>query len=548
MIAGTDTTFRPEPELLQLFPAIELSGRHALVAAVSGGSDSLALLFLTKTWLEAAAPGVRLVAVTVDHGLRPESAAEARDVAALCARHGIAHRTMRWQGAKPASAIQASARVARYRLLAEAAAAAGTDIVLAGHTVDDQAETVAMRGARGEGRGLAGMAPATLFEGRTWIVRPLIAARREALRNFLRQNGIGWAEDPSNVDRKYERARVRSAREQMAATSQSSLSPSLRGEEQSHMDGRPPLRFALQTTSPPLDGGEEAPAATEGLPSSPSGGGRGGLKGRSGGRQDPYAITPLRGGGDKREGQVHAAAVRVALGKAAAALIRAHARLAAPGLIALDRAFAAADNKDAAIYALRILLASAGGREQLPDLARSATLFGRLGDAGWRATLSRAVVDTRRTGIFLHRERRGLPEPTKPYDGMIWDGRYRIETLTDAGQIAIAPFGGENARQAKLAGIDAPESLVRAALACEPAVGWRLFATLTPPSPRLELVEGSREEGRGEGQSPEITAIPLVAPWAQFLPSFDLAAARALAELLCCEALPGLPFVGHNEG
>ena len=512
MIAGTDTTFRPEPELLQFFPAIELSGRHALVAAVSGGSDSLALLFLTKTWLEAAAPGVRLVAVTVDHGLRPESAAEALDVAALCARHGIAHRIVRWQGAKPASAIQASARVARYRLLAEAAAAAGADIVLAGHTLDDQAETVAMRGARGEGRGLAGMAPATLFEGRTWIVRPLIAARREALRNFLMQNCIGWAEDPSNVDRKYERARVRSAREQMAATSQSSLAPSLRGE------GRGEGQFE------------------EGW----------GQSGR-----------------DKREGQAHAAAVRVALGKAAAALIRAHARLAAPGLVALDRAFAAAGNKDAAIYALRILLASAGGREQLPDLARSAAVFGRLGDAGWRATLSRAVVDVRRTGIFLRRERRGLPGTATPYDGMIWDGRYRIETPAEAGQMTVAPFGGENSRQAKLAGIDVPESLVRAAAACEPAV-YAIekpgaaphalpAATLIPPSPRP-----SRAEGWGEGQFGEaadqaaaksrVTRTPLVTPWAQFLPSFDLAAASALAELLCCEALPRLPFVGHNEG
>lgn len=149
--------------------------------------------------------------MTVDHGLRPEAADEARQVGEICARWGVGHRIAAWSGDKPATGLAEAARLARYRLLAEAAAAAGTDLVLTGHTMDDQAETFAMRRARGEGRGLAGMARATLHRDRVWIARPLLAARRHALRAMLNEAGQRWIDDPSNESAVSERVRMRKA-------------------------------------------------------------------------------------------------------------------------------------------------------------------------------------------------------------------------------------------------------------------------------------------------------------------------------------------------
>ena len=130
----------------------------ALVLAVSGGPDSTALMLLAARWRDALKAGPKLVAVTIDHGLRKESKREAAAVARLARKLGLAHRTLRWTGAKPATGLQQAARAARYRLLAQAARQAQAAHILAAHTLDDQAETVLIRMSRGSGiTGLAAM-------------------------------------------------------------------------------------------------------------------------------------------------------------------------------------------------------------------------------------------------------------------------------------------------------------------------------------------------------------------------------------------------------
>jgi tRNA(Ile)-lysidine synthase len=193
------------------FDDIDLGAGQTVIAAVSGGSDSLALLLLLNTHLKTLAAPPRLLAVTVDHGLRESSATEAAGVAELCRQLGIDHRTLHWTGEKPATGIAAAAREARYRLLMEAAEGEGARMILTGHTLDDQVETVAMRRERSgqSSRGLSGMSLATLCDGRIWLMRPLLKVRRQALRDYLVAHGVSWIDDPTNADLRHERPRVR---------------------------------------------------------------------------------------------------------------------------------------------------------------------------------------------------------------------------------------------------------------------------------------------------------------------------------------------------
>ena|SRR5689334_20008839 len=114
----------------------------AIVLAVSGGPDSVALMWLAARWRKSLARGPRLIAVTVDHGLRKEAAREASEVKRLARKLDIEHRTLRWRGAKPNRGVPAAARDARYRLLAKAARGARATHVVTAHTRDDQAETL----------------------------------------------------------------------------------------------------------------------------------------------------------------------------------------------------------------------------------------------------------------------------------------------------------------------------------------------------------------------------------------------------------------------
>ncbi|MDR0810640.1 MAG: tRNA lysidine(34) synthetase TilS [Gemmobacter sp.] len=175
--------------------------------AVSGGGDSMALLHL----LHRVAPhvGFALHAITVDHGLRPEAAAEAAGVAAFCAGLGIPHDTLRWRGPQATGNLMDQARRARLLLIAQWARARGIDDVALGHTADDQAETFLMNLARAAGLdGLCGMRPGWAEHGIRWN-RPLWQQTRKGLRDYLRRNGLAWIDDPSNDDDRFTRVRAR---------------------------------------------------------------------------------------------------------------------------------------------------------------------------------------------------------------------------------------------------------------------------------------------------------------------------------------------------
>ncbi|WP_414643424.1 tRNA lysidine(34) synthetase TilS [Brevundimonas sp.] len=180
-----------------------------LAVALSGGGDSVALLALVADW--ARVNGRRVLALTVDHGLNPDS----RDWSGRCAAQaralGTDWRELSWTGDKPATGLPAAARAARHALLADAARAAGARVILMGHTADDVAESDLIR-AEGTPIGrLREWSPSPAWpEGRgLMLVRPLLGERREALRDLLRARRLDWIEDPANADLRFARARVR---------------------------------------------------------------------------------------------------------------------------------------------------------------------------------------------------------------------------------------------------------------------------------------------------------------------------------------------------
>ncbi len=193
-----------------------LRDRSRLALAVSGGADSSALLLLyaRARGLDPALPPA--VVLTVDHRLRAQAAAEARLVAALASRHGLAHRTLAWEGEKPASNLQAAARRARYDLLVDAAEDLVCDTLLTAHHAEDQAETFLARLARGSGVvGLSAMARWRRLDG-LLLFRPFLDLPKARLAASLRAAGETWCEDPSNDDRRYDRVRLRQAAPMLA--------------------------------------------------------------------------------------------------------------------------------------------------------------------------------------------------------------------------------------------------------------------------------------------------------------------------------------------
>ena len=229
--------------------------------AVSGGGDSMALLHLLARWAQKTRKTAPLVLV-VDHGLRPESAKQARDVVKQAKLLGLTATLLRWKDA-PARGIEAAARAARYRLMGAVLKRRKLATLYVGHTEDDQAETFLLRLARGSGIEAAARAAryrlmgawlakhkvATLFVGHTqddqaetfllrlargsgldglaamrarapWpipgfaqlaVARPLLTLRREALRAYLQSLGQTWLDDPMNDDAAFDRVKIRKA-------------------------------------------------------------------------------------------------------------------------------------------------------------------------------------------------------------------------------------------------------------------------------------------------------------------------------------------------
>jgi tRNA(Ile)-lysidine synthase len=186
-----------------------------LAIAVSGGPDSTALALLADRW--ARGQGGSVVALTIDHGLRPEAAGEAALTQQAFAARGIDSRILRLDWTRPARAVQAAAREERYRRLEDWCRAQGVLHLLLGHQREDQAETFLLRLGRGSGvDGLAAMAPVS-YRSLVRLVRPLLAIERARLVATCVGFGQAFVEDPSNRNAIYARARLRASLPALAA-------------------------------------------------------------------------------------------------------------------------------------------------------------------------------------------------------------------------------------------------------------------------------------------------------------------------------------------
>jgi tRNA(Ile)-lysidine synthase len=211
-----------EAELDDLFAP--LRPYRVLILAVSGGADSVAMMHLVARWSERHAEVPRtLIVATVDHGLRQESRREAEWVAGEASALGLPHEVLTWEGAKPSTGLQDAARTARYRLLSDLGWCRGGEgpvAIVTAHTEDDQAETFLMRLARGSGLdGLTGMSESRILRpgASCRLLRPLLRVSGQRLEATLKARGLPWIEDPSNDCDRFERVRLRKAREHLEA-------------------------------------------------------------------------------------------------------------------------------------------------------------------------------------------------------------------------------------------------------------------------------------------------------------------------------------------
>jgi tRNA(Ile)-lysidine synthase len=363
---------RPD-ELDGLFARFAALGPCAL--AVSGGSDSTALMLLLADWLRQCGKATGSCTVlTVDHGLRASSADEARAVGAAAVELGYRHATLAWGGPKPRSGIQAAARGARYRLMAGYMRTHGLGLLLTAHTRDDQAETLLMRLARGSGLdGLAAMAPlsplgergpgdsAAPGAGALWIGRPFLDVPKACLRATLEERGVRWMEDPSNIAPEFERARLRAAR-------------------------------------PHLDALGLAP--------------------------DMLALSAARLARARRA--IESVVADICEPRAGAV------RVDPCGIVLIDRRALQESPEEVALRVVERAVTAAGGGERVPLAKLEAVLAGirnagATAPGGW--TLARTLIAAEPSVVRIEREpgREPLPETTvSPGTTVLWDGRFRV--------------------------------------------------------------------------------------------------------------------------
>jgi tRNA(Ile)-lysidine synthase len=403
-----------------------------ILVAVSGGSDSKGLLIALHEAM-AGMQGFSLAACTVDHALRPESAAEANAVAQFCARLGIVHLIRRWDGEKPVTGLQAAARGARYSLLSAVSLETGALCVVTGHSRNDQIETIVMRNARSsrDRTGLSGMADAVLFNRTTWILRPFLGLDRGAIRDYLLERREGWLEDPSNDSLHFERVRVRQAL------------------------------------------AEAGHAAVR----------------------------------DDEAGQ----AERQSLASQAAAFLAAHAQVYDKLVARIDPVGADACSSGAALKAILSLAACLGGRVYLPGRETTDRMRSFIGSGlDGRQTAGRVVFDRRRSGLYLYREARDLPDlRLKPGEDCIWDGRFHMRN------------GSKRVMSASAGTIDTQTVAGLIAAGVPQGVARRAARA----SPSLSMADTDID-----------TATPVnigvcLAPWDTFLPRFDMILANQCAAL-----------------
>lgn len=188
------------------------ASQEHICVAISGGSDSTALLALASQYVGPE----KVLALTFDHQLRPESSQEAQSVSRFAASLGIPHHTIQWQHHKTTGNIQHRAREARYNAISLFCKANGIKIAMTGHTIDDQIETYIMRKNHGSSQyGLACMSATRPLIQDIYLARPLLNITRTDLRNFLQNQNITWSEDPSNQNSFFERVRTRQYLQQL---------------------------------------------------------------------------------------------------------------------------------------------------------------------------------------------------------------------------------------------------------------------------------------------------------------------------------------------